>query len=70
MKYDVFISYSRKDTNIANRICQALDKANINYFNYLVTNKEVFPSASIFNFTIRVEVPPKMLLNIIFIINE
>ena len=32
MKYDVFISYSRKDTNIANRICQALDKANINYF--------------------------------------
>lgn len=32
MKYDVFISYSRKDTAIANRICEALDRAHISYF--------------------------------------
>ena len=32
MKYDVFISYSRKDTDIANKICEAFDKANITYF--------------------------------------
>lgn len=31
-KYDVFISYSRKDTKIANRICEAFDQANITYF--------------------------------------
>lgn len=31
-KYDVFISYSRKDTLVANQICNALDKANIKYF--------------------------------------
>jgi len=32
MKYDVFISYSRRDTDIANKICEAFDKANITYF--------------------------------------
>lgn len=32
MKYDVFISYSRKDTVIADRICSAFDKAGISYF--------------------------------------
>ena len=32
MKYDVFISYSRKDTAIANKICDALDKQGISYF--------------------------------------
>lgn len=31
-KYDVFISYSRKDTKIANRICEAFDRAKITYF--------------------------------------
>lgn len=31
-KYDVFISYSRKDTAIANKICQAFDKNGITYF--------------------------------------
>lgn len=31
-KYDVFISYSRKDTTIANKICDALDKQGISYF--------------------------------------
>lgn len=31
-KYDVFISYSRKDTDIANKICQAFDHAGISYF--------------------------------------
>lgn len=31
-KYDVFISYSRKDTKIANKICNALDKAGISFF--------------------------------------
>lgn len=30
--YDVFISYSRKDTNVANRICKAFDDAGITYF--------------------------------------
>lgn len=30
--YDVFISYSRKDTNVANRICKAFDEAGITYF--------------------------------------
>lgn len=32
MKYDIFISYSRKDTAVADRICAALDKAGITYF--------------------------------------
>ena len=32
MQYDVFISYSRKDTPIAVKICKALDDANITYF--------------------------------------
>ncbi|MBR5333801.1 MAG: toll/interleukin-1 receptor domain-containing protein, partial [Alistipes sp.] len=32
MKYDVFISYSRKDTTIADKICAALDRAEITYF--------------------------------------
>ena len=32
MKYDVFISYSRKDTNIADRICKAFDDVGIVYF--------------------------------------
>lgn len=32
MQYDVFISYSRKDSEIANRICDAFDKAGITYF--------------------------------------
>lgn len=31
-KYDVFISYSRKDTSMADRICRALDDAGITYF--------------------------------------
>lgn len=30
--YDVFISYSRKDTAVADRICAALDGAGITYF--------------------------------------
>jgi TPR repeat protein len=30
--YDVFISYSRKDTDIANQICDAFDKHGITYF--------------------------------------
>ncbi len=30
--YDVFISYSRKDTAIADKICEALDRNNITYF--------------------------------------
>lgn len=32
MKYDVFISYSRKDTNIADKICDAFEKAGISFF--------------------------------------
>lgn len=32
MKFDVFISYSRKDTKIVDRICAALDKQGISYF--------------------------------------
>lgn len=32
MKYDIFISYSRKDTKIADRICAALDRVGITYF--------------------------------------
>lgn len=32
MTYDVFISYSRKDTAIADRICEAFDRAGIKYF--------------------------------------
>ena len=32
MAKDVFISYSRKDTIIANKICEAFDKAGITYF--------------------------------------
>ena len=31
-KYDVFISYSRKDTKTADKICEALDRAGITYF--------------------------------------
>lgn len=31
-KYDIFISYSRKDTKIADQICAAFDSVNINYF--------------------------------------
>lgn len=29
MQHDVFISYSRKDTEVANRICKAFDEAGI-----------------------------------------
>lgn len=32
MNHDVFISYSRKDTDMADRICAAFDKAGISYF--------------------------------------
>lgn len=32
MKYEVFISYSRKDTKVADRVCKAFDKAGITYF--------------------------------------
>lgn len=32
MQYDVFISYSRKDTEIANQICKAFDEVGITYF--------------------------------------
>lgn len=32
MQYDVFISYSRKDANIAEKICKALDREGITYF--------------------------------------
>lgn len=32
MKYDIFISYSRKDTAIADKICAAFDKAGITFF--------------------------------------
>lgn len=32
MNYDIFISYSRKDTEIANRICREFDHAGITYF--------------------------------------
>ena len=32
MNYDVFISYSRKDTAIAEKICAALDQQGISYF--------------------------------------
>lgn len=32
MKYDVFISYSRKDTAIADKVCAAFDRAGISYF--------------------------------------
>lgn len=31
-KYDVFISYSRKDSDIANKICQAFDRVGVSYF--------------------------------------
>lgn len=31
-KYDIFISYSRKDTEVVNKICNALESANISYF--------------------------------------
>ncbi len=31
-KYDVFISYSRKDTAVADKICAAFDRAGISYF--------------------------------------
>ena len=31
-KYDVFISYSRKDSTVADRICEAFDKVGITYF--------------------------------------
>ena len=32
MKYDVFISYSRKDMAIADRVCRAFDEVGIKYF--------------------------------------
>ena len=32
MPYDVFISYSRKDTKVADRICEVFDKVGISYF--------------------------------------
>lgn len=32
MRYDVFISYSRKDIEVAKRICKAFDEAGITYF--------------------------------------
>lgn len=32
MAYDVFISYSRKDAAIADRICRTFDKAGLTYF--------------------------------------
>lgn len=32
MKYDVFISYSRKDSDIANQICAAFDRTGVSYF--------------------------------------
>ena len=32
MAYDVFISYSRKDTDVADRICEVFDKVGISYF--------------------------------------
>ena len=32
MQYDVFISYSRKDSEVANRICAAFDEVGITYF--------------------------------------
>ncbi len=32
MAYDVFISYSRKDTEVADRICEVFDKVGISYF--------------------------------------
>ncbi len=32
MNYDVFISYSRKDTEVAEKICTVLDKYGISYF--------------------------------------
>lgn len=32
MKYDVFISYSRKDIDVANKLCEALDSARISYW--------------------------------------
>jgi len=32
MKYDVFISYSRRDIDTANRLCTALEKAGISYW--------------------------------------
>jgi len=32
MNYDVFISYSRKDTAVADRVCAAFDRAGISYF--------------------------------------
>lgn len=32
MKYDIFISYSRKDMAVADRVCRALDQAGITYF--------------------------------------
>ena len=31
-KYDVFISYSRRDTNVVDKICKAFDDNNISYF--------------------------------------
>ncbi len=31
-KYDVFISYSRRDTAVADKICAAFDSAGISYF--------------------------------------
>ena len=45
MKYRVFISYSRKDTEVAERVCRQLDAAGISYFidNGNIRGSEDFP---------------------------
>lgn len=44
-KYDVFISYSRKDKKVAKRICQAFDNVGIEYFIDLgMSGASEFPS--------------------------
>ena len=40
MKYDVFISYSRKDTPIADQICAAFDRAGISFEKIYVEDNE------------------------------
>lgn len=32
IKYDIFISYSRKDSAVVDKICSALDKYELSYF--------------------------------------
>ncbi|MDE6306979.1 MAG: toll/interleukin-1 receptor domain-containing protein, partial [Muribaculaceae bacterium] len=32
MKYEIFISYSRKDSVVAEEVCRAFDRAGITYF--------------------------------------